>query len=398
MTADLIILMGTDPSGVWHYALPNESRVTQHKQAIQISGEGGIAQDDGDKAALSARGFKDVCVIISGQSVRMMPLQLPQLNAKKLSQKDYLAAAGYALEDDIGGPISQQHLVVGGKGAARVAVISRNTMDNLIGALDKFGFDDVAIYADFDALSGAGRPLALTDRIIHTGALGYTLDAGWGAINVAQAQDPIHNATHKPVHVSNTAELLQYMDLEAALNLRQNDYAPRKSFGFSGHKIDFMSLAKLAALAALCGFSWLGYQASQARALSAQTDLIQTEMRQIYSEFTGKPAPRNPALAASRAVQSGLVEKAGFMDVTQVLFDALPQTDGIILESLRYDKALNANGSSGLSLRFIYPSFESATELESAITKVGGVLEAGGIREQGGQLIGDAVLRKGGAP
>ena len=50
-----------------------------------------------------------------------------------------------------------------------------------------------------------------------------------------------------------------------------------------------------------------------------------------------------------------------------------------------------------LRLRLIYPNFDAASRVETAITNAGGVLTTGGVREQGGVFVGEATLSLGGA-
>jgi len=60
------------------------------------------------------------------------------------------------------------------------------------------------------------------------------------------------------------------------------------------------------------------------------------------------------------------------------------------VEQLRYQDSRNE-----LQLRIVYPSFESAGALETAIRAAGGQLTTGGVREQSGRFVGEATLRGG---
>ena len=69
---------------------------------------------------------------------------------------------------------------------------------------------------------------------------------------------------------------------------------------------------------------------------------------------------------------------------------ALLQTSNIEIQSLSYEAS-----KAQLNLRLIYSSFESAGELEQAVSRTGGRLRPGGVREQNNVLIGDAVFESG---
>ena len=356
--------MDTDPNAPWYWTAP--------KGVSELTS--GRAASDDEKAALADFEPKDICVIIAGQSVRMLAHELPKLN-----HKDRMSAAAFAVEDDVAGALNKQHIVLGHKDDARVAIITKAKMQAIIDALDKAGLKDAAIYADFDVLSSAGKSLDLESRVISAAPLGHTLDKAW------------HDPSAPVENIQDPQSLIKFINTDAAINLRQHEFASRQSFAFSGTKINVQSLGRLAALFVLCGITWLGFQGVTARAKGQETAFIKSETARLYTQATGQAAPRNPALAATRAIQSGPTQSADFLSLSKVLFEAVAQTDGIIIEAVQYDKS-----RAELSLRIIYPGFGSTTDLETAAQSLGGIFEAGGVREQGGEFIGDATLRLGG--
>jgi len=353
--------METDPAAPWYWtAVENDAGATS-----------GRVDSLADKAALAEAGHKDISVIIAGQSVRILAHDLPKLNPK-----EQLSAARFAVEENVGGALSGQHIVLGGKDDARVAIITKVKMREIIAALDIAGLKDAAVYADFDVLSSAGKNLGLANRVIYARPLGYTLDKDW------------HDPKDTVQDVQNPQDMAEFINLDTAINLRENEFAPQRSFAFSGTKIDVQSLGRLAALFVLCGISWLGFQSVSARAKGQETAFIKLETVRLFTDATGEAALPNPALAATRAIQTGPKQDVNFLGLSQVLFGAVAQTDNIIIEAVQYDKS-----RAELSLRIIYPGFASTTDLEVAAQSLGGVFEAGGVREQGGQFIGDATLR-----
>ena len=223
-------------------------------------------------------------------------------------------------------------------------------------------------------MSEQSAPLYLADRTVQPGPTGYTLDRDWtdGALPAATSPD----------------DALQIADGDKAINLMSGAFAPKRAMPLS-----LAALSKIAALVLITGLSWAGWQMAQTHAMNQQTDATRGQIAALYTEYTGDPAPANPALTVTRAVQSGGANASGdFIGLSSILFNALPNIDGITVETLQYDAAKHE-----LSVRFIYPQFESATALEKAVNDAGGVFRAGGVREQGGRLIGDAAISAGGA-
>jgi general secretion pathway protein L len=91
-----------------------------------------------------------------------------------------------------------------------------------------------------------------------------------------------------------------------------------------------------------------------------------------------------------QAMKSGGEDTLAFLRLSQILFSGVEQIEGLSVDQLRYQDTNNE-----LQLRLIYPSFESAGQLETAIRAAGGQLITGGVREQSGQFVGEATLRGG---
>ena len=356
MSNRLIIWMPVETDSSWAWVVDDELFGT----AISVQ----------EKLALAAQSPRELVVIIPGQWAKIFAHELP-----KMRNKDRLSAAGFSIEDQTAAALKEQHIVLGAQSDDRIAVIASGKMQGLLTELSEANLNPDGIYIDFDVVSRALEPIRLADRIIVPGPNGHTLDADWD------------DGEFSSVTESEPRALSGLIGTDAAINLRQGQFARRSQFKFGGN-----GLARIAALIGIAALSWGLYQGSQARALNQQAAAYKAEASQLFTQSTGKPAPANVALTVTRAAKGRPASGADVLTLSSQLFAAIAQTDGIMIDVLQYDQ-----DKQELVLRLIYPTFESAGELERAAAASGGEFQAGGVREQGGDLIGDAVFRLGGA-
>jgi len=333
-------------------------------------GASGTAISTPEKSAIVEIGAKETIVIIPGQWAKTFPHDLP-----KMRDKERLSAASFSIEDQTASALKDQHIVLGSKGDDRIAVITSGKMEYVLAILSQAGLNPDNIHIDFDVLSGTLDTLRLPDRIIVPGPNGHTLDPEWD------------NGEFSDITMSEPQNLTAFINTEAAINLRQGQFARRGQLQFGRN-----GLGRAAAMLAVLGLSWGLYEGAQARALNQQAASYTAEAEQLYTQVTGKPAPSNVALAVTRAAKSQPNSGADVLTLSSQFFAAMATTEGIMIDVLQYDQ-----DKQELALRLIYPGFESAGELERAAAALGGQFQAGGVREQGGELIGDAVFRLGGA-
>jgi len=338
---------------------------------ILPSGPNGISlfkDSDGTVTAFSsdAHAGQFVDLVLPGQMVRIHTHDLP-----KMREREKQAAARFAVEDRTGAALEDQHIVIGSGTDNRLAVIDAAALRAALSSLEAQSLQIGDIYADFDWIAPQEGPLVFEDRIVFTGPEGYTIDPSWADDDLADVTPSAWDAL-----TLNTA----------ALSLRQGAFSRR-----SGLKLPIASLSKIAALLVLSGLSWLSLQWAQSNAMRAQADDLKSQTAALYMQATGKAAPANPALAVTRAVKTGPVAGSDFIPLIASLNAALSQTNNIAVQTMSFE-----NNKSQLKLRLIYPSFESAGQLETAARQNGGVFRAGGVREQNGILIGDATFEMGG--
>jgi len=148
----------------------------------------------------------------------------------------------------------------------------------------------------------------------------------------------------------------------------------------------------MAAVCVLTFTGWLGWQWSEARALQQQAADVRAEAGRLYTEATGRKAPPNLTRTVERQIKSGGETQADFVSLSALFFDGLKTIDNLSIETLRYNEA---RGS--LTVKMIYPSFETAAQLEQVFAGGAGVFKSGSVRDQKGQLIGEGEFSFGGA-
>ena len=306
----------------------------------------------------------EVVMILAGQSVRLYSHELPAT-----SKRDRLAAAGFSIEDKVGEPLDSLHIALDD---SRIGVMSKTHIQAALNQLSSAGLTPVKAYADFDVVP---EQISVLGRVILGGELGHTLDADWSDTKSAK---PITDEAFLGM-------IAQRLESGDALNMLQNEFLAKSDFNFNAK-----GFAALGGLAACLGLAVLVLQGVQARALSLQAADLKTQTAQLYTDATGQKAPKNPALAATRALKAGGKNNFEFLQLSQILFQGVDKVEGLSVDQLRYQQARNQ-----LQLRLIYPSFESASVFEAAIRDVGGELVTGGVREQSGQFVGEANLQAG---
>ena len=307
----------------------------------------------------------EVIAILPGQMVRCYPHELPQG-----SKRDRLSAAGFAIEEKIAVPLDQTHIVLDDE---RIGVVSSAGLQAALDQLSAAGLSPSRAYSDFDVLSGAdGEALSLLGRIITAGPLGHTVDAAWDEQSKARVMSDEQALS----------AIAASIESGAPLNFLQNEFSAKQNFSLNWR--GFIPVGDIAGSLLVAS---LLFQAVQTRALKIQSADLKTQMSEIYSQASGKAAPSNPALAATRALKAGGGDRLVFLKLSDILFRGVEKVEGVSVDQLRYQ-----DNNKVLQLRLIYPSFESAAQFEAAIKSAGGRLVTGGVRDQSGQFVGDATL------
>lgn len=330
----------------------------------------------GETRALTSADTGSFDLVLPGQDVAIHPHSLP-----KMREHERVKAAGFAAEDKIGGALDAQHIALGSGADARMAVISKSKLSDILSQLTAANISVDRIFVDFDWAAPAQTPLRFSDRIIFPSPDGYTLDPDW--------LDPDWLGPNWTAAAGPELPLRRWSEIEtqaaSALNLAQGEFSRRSRTAFSAK-----GMGRLAAIFAAIAAAWLGLKVTQTRAVSAQAESIRAETAALYSAATGETAPLNPALAVTRALKSNPNPSVEFLPLLAQFNQAVSQTRGVAIDTLIFDSR-----EGQLKLRLIYPEFDSAADIERAAQSSGGEFRAGGVREQNGTLKGDGVFISG---
>ena len=347
MSEPLIIWVPEDLEEPWAYYQSTEQQ--------------GWASTDDERKALSALDSGKCTIVCPGTWMRIFPHSLPEMKSA-----ERLSAAGFFIEEKLAAALSEQHIVLGEGEDQRIGVISQEQMETLLAKFDELQLAPSGLMAEYEAFKPSDGTITTWHRAIQPGPMGYSLDAD------DEGDNPL--------------SLIPQMDFAGALNYSQGGYQRRQ------HNVPFMqSLTRLAALLAISGLAWLGWQASETRAMNQQAAELKTQAAQLYSEATGKPAPENAALAVTRAIRTSGKAKADFLTLSAHFFEGVARVDGVIVETVRFNERKNQ-----LNIKLVYPSFDSAASLEQVFSASPGKFESGAVREQNERLIGEGVFNLGG--
>jgi len=312
-------------------------------------------------AQIPSLDVRDPILILPGQLVRLFDTELP-----KAARKQQRQMARFAREDDIAANADTIHYALSADQPPKLAVIDKTVMDSLIETLG--ALKPKAAYADYDLLTGDTALLVL-DRAVEPGQAAVDLD--WTEETLGELSD---------------AELaMQFSEGLAegrGLNLLQGDYRSQSNLNIP--RVPSIRFGALAAGALLALLVWNGVTD---RAATAQAEELRAQTAADYLAATGNNAPPNPGRAAAKTVQSGPIKAAGFLDLSNILFTGLSAMEDVRVDQLRFS---SKDGT--LRLRIIYPDFDAAGRVETAISQAGGTLKTGGVREQDGAFVGEATL------
>lgn len=347
MSEPLIIWLPEDLDETWAY---------YQSETIQ-----GWIVDDDDRKKVSQINNGACTVICPGTWFRSFGHSLPDMKSS-----DRLAAAGFAIEEKLAAPLEEQHIVVAGGDEQRIGVIEKDLIEKVMTRLSDHNLTPLMVIPEYEAFPSEMDQFITMNRAVQPGPMGYSMDAD--------------DEGHNPL------ALIPLMDLDGALNYAQGEFS-RKHNALPKMR----AFGSIAAALTIAGFSWLLWQGAQARAMQTQADTLIAEAGQLYADATGKPVPSNPASTILRQVRRGGETQADFMTLSAQFFNGLKEVDGVFVETLRYNEDRGQ-----LTLKLIYPSFETAARLEQIFQSSNGDFKSGAVRDQNGELIGEGVFKIGG--
>lgn len=348
MSETLIIWLPDDLDDAWAY--------------FKSSDEQGWAADDADRTALSRLDSGSSIIVCPGTWFRTFPHSLPEMKST-----ERVSAAGYAIEEKLAAPLDEQHVILGSGDDQRVGVVSKELMLDVVTRLDDFNIVPSKLIAEYEAFGMDTDTLAVWGRTIQPGPMGYAMDAA------AEGENPL--------------SLMPQMQFTDALNYAQGNFTRRKNAA-----LGMRQLMTVAAAVLIAFVGWLGWQWSEARAVQLQATEMRAEATRLYTEATGRPAGANMIRVVERSISSGGQQSSDFVTLSSLFFEGLKSVEDVSVESLRFNETRNA-----LTVKMVYPSFETAAQLEQLFAGGPASFRPGSVRDQKGQLIGEGEFSMGGS-
>ncbi|MGA1343601.1 MAG: type II secretion system protein GspL, partial [Hyphomonas sp.] len=261
----------------------------------------------------------EVIILVPGTEVGCHSVRLPAQPPDLLRR-----SAAYALEDEIAVPVEEVHVAVGqpsGPAGSRPAVVG-------------------------------GGPPARGRGAAMAGRRGRRADS----------QPP---ADREP-EVSLILRLAQWAELQGSLtDLRQGRFAPQAATGY-----DLRAWRPVLAGAAATLVLFAGAAALEASALSRLQDALDARARSVYAAaHPGAPVPADLRAVLRGQDPSGRAPRPGFLELSALLYEALPEAGPVTLRGLSFDAATGQ-----LVASLSYPDFggdiDIKTQLEARGLKV----------------------------
>jgi len=344
----------------------------------------------------------EIIILVPGTEVGCHSLRLPSQPPDLLRR-----AAAYALEDEIAVPVEEVHVAVGppsGPAGTRPAfVVDPARMEAWIDRLRSLNIGQARLVADIsvlpaeDMIVDAGShflfasPAArfAADTSFPDDALQALLPAGrppprlFGASLARRFGRP---ADSEP-EVSLILRLAQWAELQGSLtDLRQGRFAAQASTGF-----DLGAWRPVLAGAAASLVLFAGAAALEARALSHLQDALDARARSVYAAaHPGAPVPADLSAVLGGQDPSGRAPRPGFLELSALLYEALPEAGPVTLQGLSFDAATGQ-----LVARLSYPDFGGDIDIKTQLEARGLKVTLGDSRKQDQRVVGDITLEAG---
>jgi general secretion pathway protein L len=366
---------------------------------------------------LAADAGERVILIVAGEEVSLHAVKPPTR-----SETQALAAARFAIEDDLAEPLEDVAVILaerrkGDDGPMReAAVVSQARLSAWRVELEAIGAAPDCVIPDYAALApAAGEVLVVDhgDRVLVRGAgLGAALDAALAPPVLAamldrRPEDAVRLLSDRPdallppqarggrrVEIGpspDEEELLALLSdgLEEtpALDLARAWRKRGPATPFALAVAPWRATAGLAAAAAAAFLALTGAETltlrSHARAAEAETE------RLLHAAFPdmGKVANARAQLR-QRLGGVGASASASFLELSAILSESVRSIEAMEVESLRYD------GTGGLQATLNYSTYTDMEKLKTAVAAHGGRLAEGASRSRSGGMTGEVVVRR----
>lgn len=348
MTRNLIIILNSSNDEIGMWGLIDNKKVIDHGQ-----GKPPIAHN-----------VYNTLLVLPGQFIRVYPHKVSIKSKRELAQ-----AAIFSIENKIAEPITGLHFIVS---EDRIAIINKDYLTRCLVKIKNMGFTPQRAAADFELFTSITGSFLILDRVINPGIFGNAIDSAWSEEKNIIDNIEIFKSIDHSVEKNNF------------LNLLQNEFAQK-----TASALPFKKLAFTGSLITCFVFVFISSIPIETRALKKQVSDLKLRTEKLYFDTTGEKANGKAALLTRKFISRGSSNSSDFLHLSEILFRSVDDVPGLSVSNIRFQ-----NKDNELQIQFIYPSFESAGEIEKFVSEYGGILTTGGVREKSGILVGEASLRE----
>jgi type II secretion system protein L len=326
-----------------------------------------------------------------------------------------LAAARYAIEDDLAASLDDVEVVLGPRGPGRereAAVVACDRLQGWRNALAALGVEAEHVVPDYAALPVEPETLLLVDlgdRVLARGpGVGFAVEAalapaviaamlaGRPGLGVRLRSDRADALLGEAARAGRAVALEPAAEPGEIIALIHDTLrtgpgidlarAWRRRAGGGLALKDWRLAAGLAAAALLSFIALIGVETLTLKsgAAAAEDDAAQI-LREAFPDVGAGPNAR----AALRAELGGGRGAASFLELSALLSESLAEVAAVEVESLRYDEA-----DGRLAASISYAAYDDVQALKAAVDARGGRLTEGSARLVGGRMAGDIEVSR----
>ncbi len=365
-----------------------------------IAEGGNIKLVSGDRVPTQSK--DEVIVLVPGTEVGCHTVRLPSQPAEQLRK-----SAAYALEDEIAVPVEDVHVAVGqpaGSAASRPAfVVDPSLMQGWLDQLRTLNLANARLVPDVSVLPAADMVVEARRHVLFASpSVRFAADAGFPddalqALLPAGGAPPRLFGTNIARRLGRPADaepemplilrLAQWAELQGTItDLRQGPFAQRSETGF-----DLRAWRPLLAGAAAAFVLFVAATALEASALSRLRDSLDAQARSIYAAANpGAPVPADLSAVVREQGPAGNPPKHGFLELSALLYEAIPDDGLITIQGLRFDA-----GSGRLVASMSYPDYGGDIDIKTRLETKGLSVTLGDSRKQDDRVVGDITLESG---
>lgn len=318
------------------------------------------------------------------------------------SERQLLAAAPFAIEDQVGTELEQVHVAVapGRKapdGAGRVVyAVDKDLISGWTQALAQAGLQADTILPDYLALPDEADGLQIAELATRT----LLRHGDWGAgVDTALGPQVLNGLIELRLTQAGPEAIRADMPLDEQLDQMAVRAAgakwgltrgrqPSRADGPAGLRGARLGMAT--SLAAAAALGWVALNLVEGYRLKAGAEAIETQTAEVFrSAFPQVERVANPRAQLRTLVRDTGTGAPDFLVLSAYVARAAEAVPAVEVASIRFD-----GQSDELNVSVLFKDYDALGQFRGRIEAAGGAVEEGGSRQQGDRRAGDIVVRR----